>query len=47
VRRFYNVDLNGRDENGDQGRDAAPYSNVAVKPSPGKPDNPEPNSKLK
>jgi hypothetical protein len=37
----------GRDENGDQGRDAAPYSNETVKPSPGKPDIPEPSSKLK
>ena len=37
----------GRDENGDQGRDKMPDSNMAVKPSPGKPDIPDPNSKIK
>lgn len=37
----------GRDYNGDQGRDKAPYSNMEVKPSPGKPDIPNPNSKIK
>jgi hypothetical protein len=37
----------GRDATGDQGRDKAPYSNMDVKPSPGKPDIPNPNSKIK
>ena len=37
----------GRDASGDQGRDKAPYSNMDVKPSPGKPDIPNPNSKIK
>ena len=30
----------GKDDNGDQGRDKMPESNMAVKPSPGKPDIP-------
>ena len=30
----------GKDDNGDQGRDKMPESNMAVKPSPGKPNIP-------
>ena len=37
----------GRDYSGDQGRDKMPDSNMNVKPSPGKPDIPNPNSKIK
>jgi hypothetical protein len=32
----------GRDDNGDQGRDKMPDSNMDVKPSPGKPNIPNP-----
>jgi glycine/D-amino acid oxidase-like deaminating enzyme/nitrite reductase/ring-hydroxylating ferredoxin subunit len=35
------------DDNGDQGRDAMPASSNTVKPSPGKPNIPDPNSKIK
>ena len=37
----------GKDDNGDQGRDTMPNSNNAVKPSPGKPNIPDPNNKIK
>ncbi len=37
----------GKDDNADQGRDKMPDSSNAVKPSPGKPDIPDPNSKIK
>jgi hypothetical protein len=37
----------GKDDNGDQGRDAMPASSNTVKPSPGKPNIPDPNNKLK
>ena len=33
----------GKDENGDEGRDKMPQSNMNVKPSPGKPDIPDPS----
>jgi hypothetical protein len=32
----------GKDDNGDQGRDKMPESNMAVRPSPRKPDIPNP-----
>jgi hypothetical protein len=35
----------GSDANGDQGRDKMPESNMKVKPSPGKPDIPNPGTK--
>jgi len=35
----------GKDDNGDQGRDKMPDSNMAVRPSPGKPDIPNPRGK--
>ncbi len=35
----------GSDANGDQGRDKMPQSNTAVKPTPGKPDIPDPTNK--
>jgi hypothetical protein len=35
----------GSDANGDQGRDKMPENNMAVKPSPGKPDIPDPSGK--
>src|SRR3979490_3050807 len=35
----------GKDDNGDQGRDKMPESNMAVKPAPGKPDIPDPTNK--
>jgi hypothetical protein len=35
----------GSDANYDQGRDKMPESNMAVKPSPGKPDMPDPSGK--
>ena len=37
----------GKDDNGDQGRDTMPKSSNAVKPSPRKPNIPDPNSKIK
>jgi hypothetical protein len=37
----------GKDENGDQGRDKMPNSNMTVRQSPGKPDIPNPNRKIK
>jgi hypothetical protein len=37
----------GKDANGDQGRDKMPESSNTVKPSPGKPNIPDPNSKIK
>jgi hypothetical protein len=35
----------GRDDNGDQGRDKMPESNMKVNPAPGKPDIPNPAAK--
>jgi hypothetical protein len=35
----------GKDDNGDKGRDKMPESNMAVRPSPGKPDIPNPRGK--
>ena len=35
----------GSDANGDQGMDKMPESNTAVRPSPGKPDIPDPSNK--
>jgi hypothetical protein len=35
----------GRDDNGDQGRDKMPESNIDVKQQPGKPNIPPPNTK--
>ena len=35
----------GSDANNDQGRDKMPENNMAVKPSPGKPDIPDPSGK--
>jgi hypothetical protein len=35
----------GRDDNLDQGRDKMPESNMAVKPSPGRPDIPDPTGR--
>jgi hypothetical protein len=35
----------GKDDNGDQGRDKMPESNMKVKPAPGKPDIPNPAPK--
>ena len=35
----------GKDDNGDQGRDKMPESNSSVRPSPGKPDIPDPTNR--